>query len=134
MIHDRHDPVALPVGRRAATRRQHDVSGAFQLEQQRASRHVLDPALRVAPVPAVAKLNAELRAAPLRMFAEQSPDQTDVRAVQLPPLHDHNTRHATQGAPGVPLSPAKNNIFFAGARGGKIHSAVKGHPVVGLPE
>ena len=108
------------------------MSGAFQLQQQRAGRHVLDPALRVTPVPAVAKFNAEPRPAPVRVFVEQSPDQTDVSTIQLTPLHHPNTRHATQDAACIPLSSAKK--ILAGARGMKIYSAVKGSLVMRLPE
>ena len=110
-----------------------DVFGAFQLQQQRAGRHVLDPALRVTPVPAVATFNAEPRPAPVRVFVEQSPDQTDVSTIQLPPLHHHNARHATQDAACISLSSAKK-YFFAGARGMKIYSGVKGSLMMRLPE
>ncbi len=57
-LHERRAPVAEMVGRRALPRRQLDASASLQLQQKGARRHVLDTALRVAPVPATAQFLA----------------------------------------------------------------------------
>ena len=66
MSHKGRVAVSQPVGRLAATLRQSDVAGSFQLQKQRAGGHILDAAACVAPVPPVAKLFAEPRFFPSR--------------------------------------------------------------------
>jgi len=59
-----------------------------QFQKKHPRRHVLDPALSVAPVSPLAQFHTQPRATPIRMLGQQITDQTKIRAAQLPPLHD----------------------------------------------
>jgi hypothetical protein len=100
-------PIAETVGRRALARRQSDVTAPFQLQQERARRHILGAALRIAPAPASAKFLAQSGPAPVRMLNQQIPDQFDVRAAHLAPLHDHDACHGSYGTTRIPFESAQ---------------------------
>ena len=89
--------VGLLLGQRpAAPRRQPDLSGPFQLQEQRARGHILGPALGVTPVPARAQFAAQARAVPVGIRAEQAANQIEVRLANCSPLNDLDAGHAPQ--------------------------------------
>ena len=97
MSHKGRVAVSQPVGRLAATLRQSDVAGSFQLQKQRAGGHILDAAACVAPVPPVAKLFAEPGSSPVAMFSHEPLNQSDVLGAQFPSLYHHDACHGSYG-------------------------------------
>ena len=129
-------PIAETVGRRALARRQPEVAAPFQLQRERARRHVLGTALRIAPSPAAAKFLAQAGPAPLGMLNQQIPDQFDVRAAHLAPLHDHDDAcHGSYGTTRTPFeSSTKISVFAVAFVGGGNLCFIKGDTMVVLPE
>ena len=81
MSHKEWIAVAEFVGRRVPPFRQLDVAGMFKLQQQCTGRHILESALCIAPVPAMTKLLADPRSAPVRVFHQERSNQPDVFGV-----------------------------------------------------
>ena len=103
-------------------RRQQDVAGPFQFQQQCARRHILGPAQRVAPVPAAAELFAEPRPAPLGMFGQEPLHLPDVLAAQFPSLDHHHACHRSFIEYGMraPRVQQKNKSNFESIAGDRI--------------
>ena len=97
------------------------MTAPFQLQQERARRHVLGAALRIAPAPAPAKFLAQSGPAPVRVINQQITDQPDVRAAHLAPLHDHDACHGSYGTTRTPSeSSTKTDVFVVAFGGGII--------------
>ena len=119
-------PAALPARRRGpvgvhamAEGNAHATGGA---SHGTAGGHILGAALRVAPVPAAAKLLAELRPAPVPVFSQEISNQPDVLGTQFPSLDDYDACHGSHGMEYLRPSSARILAFFCcpGRGGGDV--------------
>ena len=93
---------------RATQRRKTDQSFSRKLAKQRTSRNVLQSTRTVPPVPALAKRNRYLRAAPIRVRRQKPPDLRQLRTADSTSLN--NPIHARQRKPAGNVSSAPRRL------------------------
>ena len=121
-------PTGLAIDRRPATRRQSDPSAPFELEQQRARRHVLELTRRIIPIPEPRQLLADPASVPLRIPRNQRTHLLDLLLADVASLNDAGCEHFPDVALRNPESSEKSALFFSENLDGDPHCEMRSSP------
>jgi hypothetical protein len=99
--------IAQTVDRSRPPRRQLNLTSRFQLQQQAAGSHILEPTGAVAPVPSLAQITGQPRPVRVWMGLQPVSNQCDILRADIPPLNDQWSIHGSITTAKLKLSPEK---------------------------